>query len=602
MTTVKSFLKFILGSRLHQKFVLLFIILAAVPVLILGGMSLYLIDLSHQYDVSALELQLIDQKIEEVRKFFIDVSGVLEFHLGGGGEEAQKIFEAKITDEELAFLVEGPLKSNRAFEEVTLYNRQGKEIIRRNREGYGTEPEDISNLVYFREVVDSGKTFFSGVRFALSGPMMTVTAPIKNPDGAIVRVVSAEVNLSSLTRSFEGALLGSAGYLILLDRNGALMAEGGRNDVKLGLNFSDFERVERLISGGFLDGLDRKDRYESLLDGVPVAGSGKKIPETGWLILAEWPLEDANAVIHEMRRQIFTITIFSIFAVLLLAPLFALRLIRPIEILEKGAEDIERGNFDKKVDIKTGDELEELGVAFNNMARGLKRLQELKSEFVFIAAHELRTPVTAIKGYLSMVFEGSAGVLSESMRKYLEPVLQANDRLIQLVNDILEIARSEAGRMKVEVAPMELGDAVRSILTEIKPLADEKKIAVSYDILENMPKVLGDPARVKEVVMNFVSNAIKYNNTGGQIKIYHEIRENMAVTNVEDHGLGMSEDDKKHIFEKFFRSDEGKIKAIQGTGLGLFITKELVEKMNGQVWFKSELGKGSTFSFSLLKV
>ena len=233
------------------------------------------------------------------------------------------------------------------------------------------------------------------------------------------------------------------------------------------------------------------------------------------------------------------------------------------------------------------------------MAAGLKQLQELKNEFTFIAAHELRTPVTAIKGFLSMVFEGDAGALSDKLKQYLDPVRQANDRLIQLVNDILEIARSEAGRLKIEVSPCDMEKCVQSILTEVKPLADEKKIALQYEALPNIPQVLADELRLKEVITNFISNAIKYNNEGGWVKISHELKGDMLITNVADNGFGMSREEQNKVFEKFFRSDAAKIKSIQGTGLGLFITKELVDKMGGKIWFSSEEGKGTTFSFSL---
>jgi len=113
---------------------------------------------------------------------------------------------------------------------------------------------------------------------------------------------------------------------------------------------------------------------------------------------------------------------------------------------------------------------------------------------------------------------------------------------------------------------------------------------------------LADPAKLKEVITNFVSNGIKYNNEGGWVKVSHEINDKEVITHFEDNGFGISEKEQKQLFQKFFRADIGRIKSIEGTGLGLFITKELVEKMEGRVWFKSQEGKGTTFSFSLKKV
>jgi len=315
--------------------------------------------------------------------------------------------------------------------------------------------------------------------------------------------------------------------------------------------------------------------------------------------LVEWPLEDADSLIRDVRGQIVMFALFVIVAVVLLAPLFARRLLMPIRALEEGAAAIEHGDFARKVDIRTRDEMEELGSAFNRMAEGLKRLQELKNEFVFIAAHELRAPVTAIRGYLSMVFEGSAGPISKKMKEYLEPVEQAAGRLARLVDDILEIARSEAGRIKIQVFALDIRESVRTVLTEAEALALPKKITLSYDRPKDILLVLADTVRIREVLMNFVSNAIKYNNEGGWVKIYHEYEEGRIATHVEDNGLGMSKEDQEHLFQKFFRASSAKTQMIEGTGLGLFITKELVEKMGGTVWFRSEEGKGTRFSFGL---
>lgn len=586
---LKKLLNFLTGSRLRTKFTLSFIVLASLPILILGGVTLYLIDTAHRQDVSSFELQLIDQKIEEIKKFFADTLGILELRVG---------FTQK-SDIELSqqqFLLSGILEENRAFEEVSFLSLKGQETAKKSRTEEGLELVDVSRLPKF-EVAARGDNFIGAVYYTFSGPFVTLAAPVRNRNGDIIQILSADVNLSQLIRSIEASRLGNSGYLLLLDKDGILINRRGDKG-KPGTDLSGGERIKRVLGGEVLDALDVRDRYQSLLDDTAVVGAGKRISNIGWVVLVEWPLVDADALVRDIRDQVIRFTLFSTIAVLLLAPFFADRLLKPIRMLEAGAAEIEMGNLEKRVEIKTKDELEDLGTAFNKMAQGLKRLQELQNEFVFIAAHELRTPVTAIKGYLSMIREGSAGVISTTLQKYLDPVWQSNERLIQLVNDVLEIARSEAGRLKVEVQPYDLRDAVRAILVEIKPLADQKKITVSYEEI-SLPEVLADSGRVKEVIMNFVSNAIKYNRDGGWIKVYHETSKDGVTTHVEDNGFGMSEDDQKHVFEKFFRAEAVEIKTIQGTGLGLFITKELVEKMNGKIWFRSEEGKGTRFSFEL---
>ena len=567
----------------------------------LGGVGMYLIDLSHQRDISNLELQLLEQKNEEIGKFFADITGSVRLNIGSADEQQEIVSETERTDKEIQLLLENMMNSNKAFQEISLISRDGVEVAKITRSSAGVELVSIDEKLpkYSSIIIDNKSIYISDVYYALYGPMITVSAPVYNFDGVLVRVISAEVSLDLLTRSLNNAKLGYSGYLILLDNHGSLIAHGSTKSIASGTDFSKYSRVQRIARGELSDSLDDRDYYESLIDKTPVVGAGKKLNDYGWLLLAEWPLSDANALMYNIRNQIVIMTLVSILAVLLFAPLFAGRLIKPIRQLETSAAEVEKGNFEYQVDINTKDELEELGEAFNKMTVGLKRLQELKNEFVFIAAHELRTPVTAIKGYLSMVFEEADSSLSASVKKYLDTASKANDRLVQLVNDILEIARSEAGRMKIEVSSVNLSEGARAIIEEVATLAADKKIKINYQPPDNLPLVLADSARLKEIIMNFISNAIKYNRDWGSITITHELAANKVMTHITDTGYGLSPEDQKHMFEKFFRSNADVVKKVQGTGLGLFITKELVEKMGGQVWVKSEKDKGSTFSFSL---
>jgi signal transduction histidine kinase len=593
-----EFLKNLARSNLQNRLLLFFIIFATLPVLLLGGLTLYLMDLSHRRDVSSLELQLIDQKIEEIEKFFSDTLGILELRVGFHQKSEIELSQQK-------FLLNGLLEENRAFEEVSFINLEGKETSKKGRaelpESVSIELQDVSGLQKFM-VAKNGENFQGDVYYTLSGPFVNLAAPVRNRNNEIIQILSAEVNLSQIVRSIETSSLGFSGWLVLVDKDGALIAQRSGSDVFRGQVLLGFSRIKRVLEGGLLDGLSEEDRYKSFFGRVPVVGAGKKISGIGWALLAEWPLEDADALIREVRGKLMTFALIALVAVTVLAPLFARRLLEPIRELEAGTAEIEKGNFEKRLQIKTKDELEELGAAFNRMAQGLKRLQELKNEFTFIAAHELRAPITAITGYLSMILEGSAGAISDKLKEFLQPIQQANDRLVRLVDDILEIARSEAGRITIEVFAVDIREVIKITLQELQPMADEKKVTLSYKGPQNLLLVLADPARLREVMANFITNGIKYNNPGGFVKIYHEIQENKVVTQVEDNGLGIPEKEQEHVFEKFFRSEIGKEKTIQGTGLGLFITKELVLKMGGKIWFRSQEGRGTCFSFSLPRI
>lgn len=597
--------KILKGSKLRNRFLVLFVVLATVPILVLGAVSLYLVDLAHRQDVSALELQLIDQKTEEIDEFLARNAPV-EVLLEVEGRNEAGIVEYDPAGQ--AFLLRGILLSNPAIIEVKLANlagivtskmvRQGGQIIDKYF------PENISSHAGF-DIARKGETYIGEVYYENSVPYITFVVPLRERDkdsgrpGETIFVMFAEADISELARSIERAGVGNSGYLILADSNKKLIASGGGIKFKTGDDLAGTERIGKVLSGKNFNGLGEEDRYVSAFSGAEVVSAAKKVPSTGWVLMAEWPISDADAIINDIRLRVIQFTAFSIIAVLIIAVFFAARLVRPIKKLQTAAEEIEQGKFETRVDIHTEDELEDLGQTFNKMAEGLKRLQELKDEFVFVAAHELRTPVTAIKGYLSLILEGSAGQISAQAKKFLEQTQRSNDRLNQLVNDLLEIARSEAGRLEIKVEPVDIEEPIKSTQDELKPLADEKKISISTALLDVMPKVMADSGRVKEVMVNLVGNSIKYTQEGGKIEILSEQKDGMLITHVRDNGFGMSKEAQTKLFEKFYRVQTDKTKNIQGTGLGLFIVKQIIEKMGGKIWVNSEEGKGSVFSFSL---
>lgn len=231
--------------------------------------------------------------------------------------------------------------------------------------------------------------------------------------------------------------------------------------------------------------------------------------------------------------------------------------------------------------------------------RELRHLDKLKDEFVYIATHELKTPVTVMKGYVSMIQNGDYGEVPKKLKTALDEINAANLQLVQLVNDLLGIARSEATSMKVKTKPTQICPVVDDTLSGLEPLAKQKSLKLSHTCGTSKLMVMSDPDRLKEVVNNLVSNAIKYSDSG-TISITHVVEKDHIVTHVTDQGVGLSKEDQKRIFTRFFRAEE-QAGRVPGTGLGTFIVKQLVEKMGGKIWFQSQLGKGTTFSFSLPK-
>ena len=579
-------------SRLRDKFLLFFILLACIPVLALGGTILYLLDLAHRRDVSNLELQMIDQKEDEISKFFADTLGTLELRV----ESAQALENQASQPSWQERLVKGIFEANDVFQEISFIGLDGRETAKYSLFDPRAQLLYVADLPKFQEA-RSGKNFIGEVYHTLSGPMLTLAAPVRVGE-QVIQVLSAEVSLSRLTKALETTRLGQTGYVALFGRNGVFISDRTREGIRPGFNGSQWDRISQALSGTVFTGLDQKDRYESIFGTGSVVGALKRLPEIGWVVAVEWPIKEADEVLRNVRNQVMMMTLASIVAVLLIAPLFAARLVRPIRELEMSTKEVEKGNLQTKVAIQTHDELEDLGNAFNTMVQGLKRLQELKEEFVFVAAHELRTPVTVIKGYASMLLEGDAGPLTKKVKSFLSQVEQANQRLLQLVEDLLEVARSEAGRLSIEVKDIDIRDPIQSTVGELALLAKKKTITLNYELHETS-HVLADEGRVKEIMVNLVGNSIKYTPEKGRVRVFHEVREKELVTHVEDNGYGIPQEAQSKIFEKFYRVESPETRDITGTGLGLFIVKQLVEKMHGTIWLKSEHGKGTTFSFSL---
>jgi signal transduction histidine kinase len=578
-------------GKLRNKLLKAMFAIGFIPIVILGLLSFYSIKIFHNSDLASIENNLINQKAEEIDSFVQSIVSTFQI----------KVSFEQVSDIEINsqyFLLKQLVSTFPDIQEVSFINTAGRETSRINKDfPDGVPAEELQDQREAEKFLKAGngENYISPVYVTAIGPTITVSAPVFNRNDVLISVLSGEVSLVNLQNIVERSRLGSTGYLYIVARDGFLIAHSQTD--KLG--------ISSLANHSFVKGVINKvpdvadhNRYNSAWN-EPVVAAGKYLDNLQMGIIAEWPVSEADKVLHTLNYQSIAFSLIVLAGTVFFSLFMAGRIVKPIKALESGTQKIAEGKFDEPINIRTGDEIEELGVAFNNMTEGLKRLQELKNEFVFIAAHELRTPLAGIKGFLALLRDESGPALGADSMSYITRALGAGDRLAKLVDEILEIARSEAGKIKIDVTPQDITESIRTIMVELKSVADQKRISITYDQVTGLPKVMADPAKLKEVITNFISNAVKYNNDGGWIRISHEINGGEVVTHFEDNGFGISEAEQKHLFEKFFRADIGRMKSIEGTGLGLFITKELIEKMGGRVWFKSLEGKGTTFSFSL---
>ncbi len=223
----------------------------------------------------------------------------------------------------------------------------------------------------------------------------------------------------------------------------------------------------------------------------------------------------------------------------------------------------------------------------------------MKNEFVSTVSHELRTPLTSIKGYVDLIVDGDAGEINEIQKEFLTIVQENSDRLVALINDILDISRIESGRVHLKVDPLEIPEIIQGVVDTFRTVARSSDIELTWVAEEPMPRAAGDRDRIGQVLMNLVSNAIKYSPGGGSVTVRARQDGEQVVVSVHDTGIGIAPDDQEKLFTKFYRVDSSLTRDIGGTGLGLSICKSVVELLGGDVGCESEAGQGSTFWFTL---
>lgn len=621
-TTVHGRLK----GRLRNKIFFFMAAVGIVPLVAAAVLTYYVVTNSHRDDVAKLEAAVLTQTAGNIQSFISgDILTQTSVDIPYGGN----IFATSSIPAQQYVL--GQTLSALPFLQSEAYvNLAGAETAAADRSDlFGIASSSLTNVASSPgfQAAKAGDDYLGSVTYASGTPMVSFASPVRDNNDDIIGAIMGIASLDDLQSIVASATIGNTGYVYLVDNNGTLIAGGGdasgaggtlADDIG-GTTVAQVPMVQKVLGGTDARTPAEQMRYENAF-GKEVVAAGMPLSEDGqsWGLVAEWPTSEADALINALLLRDAIMLCVVLLIVVLLSGALALIIVRPIDELEEGTARVAQGKFTEGVNITTGDELEELGDSFNDMVMGLKQLEQLKDEFVFIAAHELRTPVAAMKGYLQLILDGTTGEITPEARAFIEKVIASNQRLIQLVNDLLEVARSQAGRLTIKVAPVDIVPTITSTLDELKSLADEKGVTMAYHATLSggaagapLPQVMADADRVKEVMVNLVGNAIKYMGGAGAVTITHELvpagaptpsgaaAPAMLVTHIADTGIGMSAEAQQKLFQKFYRVTTDKTRDITGTGLGLFIVKEIIEKMDGTIGVTSEEGKGSTFSFAL---
>jgi signal transduction histidine kinase len=313
-----------------------------------------------------------------------------------------------------------------------------------------------------------------------------------------------------------------------------------------------------------------------------------------------------NASAYEHSRNLFIgVAAGAIVLALLLGFVLSWSVIGPIQSIDTRLAAIASGDFSGHVNVTNRDELGALAANVNRMNDELQRLYKAlettsqhKSDFLANMSHELRTPLNAIIGFSQVLREGMVGEVSKKQVEYLDDILSSGNHLLALINDVLDLSKVEAGQVELQVAPFSLQDALERGVSMVREQATTEGVRVTLHRNGGLEVVSGDERRIRQVIFNLLSNAVKFTPEGGQVDVSAMRRNGEMRVSVADSGPGIAAEDLDRIFEEFQQTEVG-AQQREGTGLGLALSKRFVEMHGGRIWCESEVGKGSTFEFTL---
>jgi signal transduction histidine kinase len=595
-------------NSLTAKYVAIFTLLVAVPAI---GISWYLLDSSYNDNKAAL----IRLQQEKARQLASAVAGSLETQVNN----LQAIDTTSRSQRQLEDLLNYTRAANSDVGYLEAYDSHSRLLAHSGVQQPSPPPSEDD----FREARDNGAFFGEvqpqgggdeGGNGASSGFSTLDILAASNYGGG---VAWEQYTFSdTFTQSLASEGFGHQGYAYIVTSRG------------LPLIYPNGEVMRRVVAGQTRI-LSRLPQIRASAASPAGASTGRKfggtkvlsawatVPETHWKVFVEQPESAAFAPLRgKIWRTALLIAGFVALAVAL-SILLARRLVRPIKRMQVAAEAIGAGAYDERIELDRKDELGALAGAFNVMAervqdligglerkvaertRALEVASQHKSDFLANMSHELRTPLNAIVGFSQVLKQKLFGPVNEKQDEYLDDILSSADHLLSLINDILDLSKVEAGQVELETGLFSLREALERGIVMVRERASKNGVQLSLELDPHVDLVQGDERRIRQVVFNLLSNAVKFTPEGGQVDVSATRQDGEVRVAVSDTGPGISPEDQSRIFEEFQQAKATNGERPEGTGLGLALSKSLVELHGGRIWVESQPGQGSTFMFTL---
>jgi two-component system sensor histidine kinase GlrK len=337
----------------------------------------------------------------------------------------------------------------------------------------------------------------------------------------------------------------------------------------------------------------KDDRVNAVMAGLKNLRS--LIQENTYMKVKSFGEAEGNA-----SRVAIIMGIISLAVGILISIYITMNITRPLNQIKKKTDEIARGEFRGDLDLTSSPEIADLARAFNIMCRKLQEIDKLKSDFFSLMSHELRTPLTTIKEGTNLLIEGldnSGG--RDKMERLLKIISEESNRLINLVNSLLDLSKMEAGMMVFNFTRTDVASLIGQVAREIEPLAETRKIRIETSVGDELPPIKADRERVLQVLRNLMGNAVKFTPEGGRVTVTSMTVNGGISVSVTDTGAGIAEENIGTIFDKYQQVTLAGSNKIKGTGLGLSIVKHIIDAHGGKIWVESTPGKGSVFTFVL---
>jgi len=605
-------------SSLSAKYIAVFALLVAVPVICT---SVYLLYSSYQDNKRALT-RLQQEKARSVAvtidQYFVDLTKRMAVTSGkylsftALGSVLQPLLQDNASN---AFYIDG------AGRKTLLSAGGGLSRVKRRFLHDRSVEQARAGRVYFGPVYAPRLLSNPGAR---SMEVMVASAPNPAvPPGPGDGVVGATIDLGVIQDLVKQARLGTSGYVYAVDARGAPIAHPNASAfTHRSLSLPQVRKALGSASAGSTGG--RNFRGEKVLS------TWATVEPVGWKVFVEEPESAAFAPVRGKIWRTALLLAAFLTAGVGLSVLLARRLVRPIKQMQTAAARIGAGAYDERIHLDRRDELGALADELNGMAASLQasvagleqrvedRTRELqralaelsrkgsqlevasrhKSAFLANMSHELRTPLNAMIGFSQVLRQRLFGPLNTKQEEYLDDILESGNHLLDLINDVLDLSKVEAGQVKLDVATFSLREALERGVVMVRERATENEVLLSLELAADVDLVDGDERRVQQVVFNLLANAVKFTPRGGSVVVASARKNGEVLVSVTDTGPGIAAADSERIFEEFQQTEVG-VRQREGTGLGLALSRRLVELHRGRIWVESRPGHGSRFVFTL---